>query len=169
MKKLGLISIFLGAALMASTAANAVEIKIGVVNAAQVLDQSPQKSAALGRLEQEFSARSKSLDTRAKGLIARQQQFQKNSATLGGKERQTQERDLVSAQRDLKRLQDEFSEDLAIRRNEELRKLETKIAKTIVDLAKREGFDLMVYQGVIFASDKVDVTARVLALLKSTP
>ena len=45
--------------------------------------------------------------------------------------------------------------------------LEKEIAKTIVDLAKKESYDLIVYQGVIFASDKVDITEKVLNNLKS--
>jgi outer membrane protein len=34
-------------------------------------------------------------------------------------------------------------------------------------LAKKESFDLVVFQGVIFASDKVDITEKVLTLLKA--
>ena len=77
------------------------------------------------------------------------------------------ERTLVSDQRDIKRLQDEYSEDLSIRRNEELRKLEKEIAKTITDIAKKEKYDLIVFQGVIYASEKVDITNKVLESLKS--
>lgn len=165
------VGLFLGLALTVAsmTTANAAELKIGVVNAAKVLDQSPQKASALARLEKEFSGRSKGLESKAKALLARQSKLKNDSATLSAKELQNKERALISSQRDLKRLQDEFSEDLSIRRNEELRKLEERIAKTIIELAKAENYDLMLYQGVIFAKDTVDVTPKVLAKLKSTP
>lgn len=146
---------------------NAAELKIGVVNAAAVLEKSPQKAQALARLEKEFSARSKSLEQKNKDLVAKQEKFMKDRAILGETERQSKERDLVSEQRDLKRLQDEYSEDLSIRRNEELRKLEREIAQTIVDLAKKESYDLVLYQGVIFASERTDLTAKVLENLKA--
>lgn len=146
---------------------NAAELKIGVVNAAAVLEQSPQKAQALARLEKEFSARSKSLEQKNKELVAKQEKFMKDRAILGESERQKKERDLVGEQRDLKRLQDEYSEDLSIRRNEELRKLEKEIAQTIVDLAKKESYDLVLYQGVIFASERTDLTAKVLEQLKA--
>jgi outer membrane protein len=146
---------------------NAAELKIGVVNAAAVLEKSPQKAQALARLEKEFSARSKSLEQKNKDLVAKQEKFMKDRAILGETERQNKERDLVSEQRDLKRLQDEYSEDLSIRRNEELRKLEREIAQTIVDLAKKESYDLVLYQGVIFASERTDLTAKVLENLKA--
>jgi len=149
------------------TSVNAAELKIGVVNAGAVLDQSPQKTQALSRLEKEFSARGKSLEGKLKALRADQDKLSKDGAILGADEQKAKERKIMSDQRELKRLQDEYSEDLSIRRNEELRKLEQKIAQTIVDLAKKESYDLVVYQGVIFASDKVDMTAKVLQLLKA--
>tara|TARA_R110001583_G_scaffold177418_2_gene332632 strand:- start:131347 stop:131865 length:519 start_codon:yes stop_codon:yes gene_type:complete len=149
------------------TSVSAAELKIGVVNAGAVLDQSPQKTQALSRLEKEFSARGKSLEGKLKALRADQDKLSKDGAILGADEQKSKERKILSDQRELKRLQDEYSEDLSIRRNEELRKLEQKIAQTIVDLAKKESYDLVVYQGVIYASDKVDMTAKVLALLKA--
>lgn len=145
----------------------AAELKVGVVNAGAVLDKSPQKSAALARLEKEFSSRSKSLESKHKALLAAQDKLSKDSAILSAEERKNKERDILSDQRELKRLQDEYSEDLSIRRNEELRKLEKEIADTIIELAKKESYDLILYQGVIYASDKVDLTAKVLDMLKA--
>lgn len=155
------------ALLIAAPASYAADLKIGVVNAGAVLDKSPQKAAALARLEKEFSSRSKSLEAKHKALQAAQNKLNKDGAILSADERREKERDLLSDQRELQRLQDEYSEDLSIRRNEELRKLEKDIAETIVDLAKKESFDLVLYQGVIFASDKVDLTDKVLEMLKA--
>jgi outer membrane protein len=148
-------------------AVQAADLKVGVVNAGAVLDKSPQKTAALSRLEKEFSARSKSLEGKHKKLLAAQEKLSKDSAILSSDERKKRERTILSDQRELKRLQDEYSEDLSIRRNEELRKLEKEIAEAIVELAKKESFDLVLYQGVIFASDKVDLTSKVLDMLKA--
>jgi outer membrane protein len=150
-----------------STPSYAAELKIGVVNAAAVMDQSPQKTRALARLEKEFSSRSKTIESKVKTLRAKQEKLVKDSAIYSSTERKNKERAIVSEQRDIKRLQDEYSEDLSIRRNEELRKLEKEIAQTIVELAKKESYDLVVYQGVIFASDNVDITDKVLKLLKA--
>jgi outer membrane protein len=155
------------ALLIAAPASYAADLKIGVVNAGAVLDKSPQKAAALARLEKEFSSRSKSLEAKHKALKAAQDKLNKDGAILSADERRDRERQVLSDQRELQRLQDEYSEDLSIRRNEELRKLEKDIAETIVDLAKKESFDLVLYQGVIFASDKVDLTDKVLEQLKA--
>ncbi len=149
------------------TTTNAAELKVGVVNAALVLDKSPQKTAALQRLEKEFLSRSKSIESKHKSLLEEQEKLQKDAAILSADERKQKERKLLSEQRELKRLQDEYSEDLSIRRNEELRKLEKQIAETIIQLAEAEKYDLVIYQGVIYASDAVDITDAVLAKLKA--
>ncbi len=146
---------------------HATELKIGVVNAAAVMEQSPQKTRALARLEKEFSSRSKSIESKVKSLRAKQEKLAQDGAIYSAEQMKSKERELVSEQRDIKRLQDEYSEDLSIRRNEELRKLEQEIATTIRDLAIAESYDLIVFQGVIFASDKVDITDKVLTSLKS--
>lgn len=166
MKKLKYI--WLGLALfIAVPLVQASELKIGVVNAAKVMNESPQKAAALARLEKEFSARSKKLQNERKALVDAQNKLDKDAAILSADDRKQRERDLLSKQRDLKRKQDEYSEDLSIRRNEELQKLEKEIATTIVELAKKDSYDMVLYQGVIYASDKVDLTDKVIALLKA--
>lgn len=152
---------------LAGASLNAAELKIGVVNAGKVLENSPQKTQALSRLEQEFLSRSKSLEKKHKALRAAQEKLVKDGAILSADERKSKERNILSDQRELKRLQDEYSEDLSIRRNEELRKLEKEIAETIVNLAKEESYDLVVYQGVIYASEKADMSDKVLELLKA--
>lgn len=150
-----------------SSPSYAAELKIGVVNAAAVMEQSPQKTRALARLEKEFASRSEVIESKVKTLRSKQEKLVKDSAIFSATELKSKERTIVSEQRDIKRLQDEYSEDLSIRRNEELRKLEKEIAQTIVKLAEKESYDLVVYQGVIFASDRVDITDKVLTLLKA--
>lgn len=166
MKKIKFIGAFLVLSLLVPSA-NAAELKIGVVNVAVVLDKSPQKEKALSRLETEFATRSKSLEDKFKDLREKQDKLAQDSAILSAYERKTEERSILSEQRELKRLQDEYNEDLSIRRNEELRKLEKDIAQTITDLAKKESYDLVLYQGVIHASDSLNMTNEVLEILKA--
>lgn len=53
-------------------------------------------------------------------------------------------------------------EDFNIRRNEELGKLQKKVHEVIVIVSKAESYDLVVTQPVLYASEKIDLTARVL-------
>ncbi|MEQ8938414.1 MAG: OmpH family outer membrane protein, partial [Gammaproteobacteria bacterium] len=67
---------------------------------------------------------------------------------------------------DLKRSQDEFREDLNFRRNEEFAKIQKRIAQAVQQIAKDEGFDLILDAGVVYASDKVNITNMIIEKLK---
>ena len=76
------------------------------------------------------------------------------------------ERDIINQRRDLKRSQDEFREDLTFRRNEIIAKIQTEIVEAIQTVAKQNNFDLVVGEGVVFASTKIDITNLVVDYLK---
>jgi outer membrane protein len=90
----------------------------------------------------------------------------RDGAVMSESERSKSERELLNQKRDLKRSQDEFREDLNIRRNELLAKLQKELNDTIVALAKEENFDLVLFEGVVFASDRIDITDAVLERLR---
>ncbi len=145
------------------------ELKIGFVNAARLMKEAPQAEAALNRLEKEFSPRDKALAESQKALRKLEDRIASNDSTLSDAERRNLERDIIAQRRELKRAHDEFREDFNVRRNEELGKLNRKIQDTITRLAQEEGFDLVLNDGaVIFASQQVDITERVLKRLVAT-
>jgi len=81
-------------------------------------------------------------------------------------EQRNVERDVLARKRDLKRSQDVFREDFNIRRNEELGKLQRLVVETIRSIAKEQKYDLMLTDGVLFASDQVEITEQVLKRLR---
>ncbi len=153
--------------LLIGTAPWAKEVKIGFVNVAQVLQESPQAEAAKKRLEQEFAPRDKRLVTQQKELEKLQERLNRDAAVMSDSERGKLEREIIAKQRDLKRAQDEFREDFNIRRNEELGKLQREIFEAIKALAQEEQYDLLLTDGVVYASDQVDVTAKVQQRLRA--
>ena len=72
------------------------------------------------------------------------------------------ERDIINERRDLKRNQDEFREDLTFRRNEEIAKIQKDIVDAINKIAQDNGFDMILNEGVIYASPKVDISQLVI-------
>lgn len=152
--------------LLPVVAAPAAELKIGFVNAAKILDRAPQAELARSRLEQEFAPRDKKLVEKQKSIRTKEENLAREDRILSDSERRRLERDILLEKRELKRDQDEFREDFNIRRNEELSKLQRQVFEAIVSLAKEEGFDLIVNDGaVIYASDQVDITDKVLKRL----
>ena len=84
-------------------------------------------------------------------------------------ERKKLERDIISQRRDQKRNQDEFRDDLNFRRNEEFAKIQKDIVDAIQKVAIENNFDVVLSEGVIYASSKVDMSDLVIEYLKKKP
>ena len=146
--------------------AQAAELKIGFVNAARVLEKVPQAEDARLRIEKEFAPRDKALVATQKTIRKLEEKLTRDGAIMSESERRKLERDIISQKRDLKRSQEEFREDLNIRRNEAFDKLRRRVFEVITDISKKEKYDLVVSDGVVFANDRIDMTAKVVARLQ---
>ncbi|MFA5018909.1 MULTISPECIES: OmpH/Skp family outer membrane protein [Methylobacter] len=161
------IALFLGLLLAAN--ASYADLKIGFVNIPAVLEKAPQAEKAKKRLEQEFSPRDKLLVAQQKEIQSMDERMAKDAAVMGESARANLEKDILNKKRDAKRAQQEFSEDFNARRNEELGKLQRRIVEAIREIAKDQNFDLLLTDGVIYASDKIDVTSQVQQKLSTMP
>lgn len=148
---------------------SAAELKLGFVNAAKILEEAPQADAARNKLEKEFSARNKKLLDAQRDLKALEDKSSKDAAVMSDTERAKVERNINALRRDMKRDQDEAREDFNIRRNEEFSKLQKLVYEAIVALAKQEGYDLIMGDGAIYSSERIDITDKVMARLKTAP
>lgn len=142
------------------------ELRIGFVNAARVLEEAPQATAARDNLQQEFAPRDRELVAMQKEIKALEEKLGRDAAVMSEAEQRNVERDVLARKRDLKRSQDVFREDFNIRRNEELGKLQRLVVETIRSIAKEQKYDLMLTDGVLFASDQVEITEQVLKRLR---
>ena len=78
-----------------------------------------------------------------------------------------QENDLRDMQRELGRLQNEFQEDSNLRQNQEMSDLQVALLKEIQDYATSEGYDMIVGDGVLYASAAVNITEAVLRAVEA--
>ena len=138
------------------------ETKIGFVNMVELMEKSPQAEAARKGLESEFSNRDKKLTTVRDEVLKLEETLKNDGPIMNDKNRGELEKKILNRKREYNRQQDELREDFNIRRNEELGKLQKKVHEIIVVVAKAESYDLVVTQPVLYASEKIDLTARVL-------
>jgi outer membrane protein len=156
----------LGAALLvAATGIQAAELKIGFVNAAAVLEKAPQADLARQNLEKEFSPRDKAIIKAQKTMRKLEEKLSRDGAIMSESERRKLERDIIAQKRDMKRTQDEFREDLNIRRNEAFEQLRRRVFEVINTIAKSEKYDLVLTDGVVFAGKDIDITTKVVGRL----
>lgn len=148
-------------------AANA-DIKIGYVNAARLLKESPQAEDVSSRLKQEFSGKEKDLLSKQDKLKKLQDRMTRNGSIMSSDEHDKLDNEIMTLQRDVQRRNDEFREDLNLRKNEEMNKLLGVIQTAIEEIGKEQHYDLIVYEGVAYASDTIDLTDKVLEKLRAT-
>ena len=165
-KKIAVLSIF--GLLLVSGVATGEDIKIGFVNVGRLISESPQGTAAMEALQEEFAPRQRE-------IIALQDEFQEREArverdleVMGAEERRNAELDLRKQERNLTRSQQEFTEDINLRRNEALGKLQRELLRQVQVFAGEAGYDLVVSDGVLYASESIDVTELVLEGLKTS-
>ena len=161
-------SAFVGLVLLGAAAPALAEIKVGFVNVPRIMDQAPQAKAADARLEREFGPRDSEILAMKRDVVKSTDKLAKNSAVMSAAERQRQQSSVSKLRREIRRLEDEFREDVNLRRSQELGKLQRQVVEIIQKLAKAENFDLIISDGVIFASKAVDITNKVLTQLKKS-
>ena len=152
---------FLALVVFAATSLNADELKIGYIDGVKLIEKAPQGDAAKAALETEFKPREQQ-------IIELRTKIRDMEETLDSKadDFSKKQRALRDQRRDLKRMQQEMREDLNLRRNEELANLQKLISTAIIQMAKKENFDLIV-QDAVYASSRIDITDAVLEKLNA--
>lgn len=144
----------------------ATALKIGFVNAIKVMEQAPQVEKANKRLEKAFAPRQKQLVNISRKIKNMESRLKRGGSTMAQVQVSRLQRQIRNKKREFRRQQEEFREDYNIRRNAELEKIQKVITKVIQQLAKRERYDFILSDGVVWASKRVDITKKVLNKLR---
>jgi outer membrane protein len=158
------VAFLLGGLVPAAVAA--ADAKVGFVNVAKLLEDAPQAADARVKLEKEFGPRDRDLVVAQREIRQLEDRLVRESSGITAVERSNLELDLRTRRREVKRQQDEFRDELNIRRNQELAALQRLVIEAVQELAKQDGYDLVMTEGVVYASSRVDLTEKVLERLR---
>ena len=163
-KTIASLAIVLGVLLFSVSAF--AETKVGYLDVTRVTEESPQYQSARKRLQKELERREGDLRSKAEKLKKLEEKLKRDGKVMGEPELNRLERDIISRQRKLKNARDEYRDELTLRQNEERNKLLRQVAEVVRAIGKEEGFDLILTEGVAYASRKVDISDKVLKRLK---
>ncbi len=158
-------SLVLASLMTLALGAQSAELKVGYVQVDRILQDAPQTAESGKKLEREFNPRSQELDRMAKQIKDLESVLDKEGLTISEAERRNKERDVQNIKIEFQRKQRELREDINLRKNEELGALQDRINKAVQSVSEAEGYDLVVYSGVAYASKKIDITEKVLKTL----
>lgn len=152
--------------LMMVSTLSLAEVKLGYVNAAMLLDESPQAQKASRRLQEEFSGRQKNLLAAKERFDELKARLGRDGAIMSESANKKLRLDILSRQRDLMRDDEALRQDLAIRRNDIMGGLQLLIRKAIDDVGKKGAYDIIFYEGIAYANTTLDISDQVLNELK---
>jgi outer membrane protein len=150
-----------------SMPAAAADLKVGVVDIAKLFEESPQAKVVQDNLRAEFGPRLQQLVAQEQSLKTTNEKYQKDAATMAPDQRTKTEKDLRDRAREIERKKAELQDDSNAKRQEEMNKLQRLLFGEVREYAKAQNFDIVIAEGVIYATPAVDITAAVLASLQS--
>ena len=145
------------------------ETKIGVLDFGRLLEESPQGKVLLESLGNEAAAKRRDLQGAATALQTKRDKLAKDRATMSPDQVTRAERELRDGERDLARRQAEAQDQLNDRRNEEMGKLQRDLITEVRAFAKAQNYDVVITEGVIYATQAMDMTPALLQSLQSRP
>lgn len=144
----------------------AEDYKIAVVDPNRVVENSPQYEAARKSLQREVEERERNLRTQQEEIAELQRRLEREGDLMSQSEAQRLQNDIRSRTRKLKYAQDEFQEDLTLRQNELRTKLARQVQEVVVELAKELEIDLVLSEGLVYFSKRIDISDQVVERLK---
>jgi outer membrane protein len=158
--------ILLGGA--SSSFAEVGSLKIGYVNIQEVVSKAPQAATALQKAEKEFAARQEEIKAVVNEIQTLRDRMTKERITMSDDDRRRLEEDLLRKDRDYRWKTGILDEDAKIRQNQITNEIKILVYRAIVEIAKQDQYDLVLTDGVIFKSSRVDLTDEVLEVLRKS-
>lgn len=165
MKAAGLSLVILSSSMYAN-AAEAAQ-KVGYVATGQAMGQLAQRYNVAEKLRKEFKDRIDELRGIEGRMKSKVEKMKRDGELMSASERTKIQRELASLDADYKLKAKALQEDQRRRGAEEEQKLVKKIRTAIQDVAKREGYDLVVdANAVLYANPKDDLSSKVISAVK---
>ena len=140
---------------------------VAFVTMNKILEDSPQAAEAMRELEREFSPRDSQLVAEREELQKLRDRLEREGELMTVNQRADLEREFTARSREFRRAQESFTEDLNVRRNEELAKLQRLINDAIIALAREREIDLILTErNVLYSSDRIDITDDIIAAMQ---
>jgi len=139
--------------------------KVGYVQM-KVIMQSQQSLNVGNKLMAEFKPRNAELEKYKKQIIEKEAALEKEAPNLSQREYVTRRQEIDYQKIDLDRKKARQHEDFVMRKQEELNNFQNSVNAAVTSVGQSEGYDLILYNTGGYIGPRVDITDKVLKLLK---
>ena len=164
-KKLVLGLILLSGLLSAN--AIAAGLKVGVVSVERILTEAPQVDAVNTSMLERFGPQRDELQKAEKEITKLQENYKRNELVLTEDKLNDLKKEIITKIQALKQKEAVLTQEVGTVRNQELAVLQQQVRGIIDDIAKKGKYDLILSEGVAYSSEKLDITDKVLDMMKT--
>ncbi len=158
--------VLLPGSLLAEDAGVALNLKIAVIDPNRIVEESPQYEEARQTLSTEVAEREADLLGQQQSLDRLNQKLERDGALMSEEEVKRLQNDIRARKRRLRYARAELQEDFALRQSELRTKLVKQVEEVVRQIAKEQEIDLIVSEGVVYFSERIDISADVVERLK---
>jgi outer membrane protein len=137
-----------------------------VIDPNRIVEESPQYEEARQTLSAEVADREADLVDQQQSLDRLSQKLDRDGALMSEEEVKRLQNDIRTRKRRLRYARAELQEDFALRQSELRTKLVKQVEEVVRQIAKEQDIDLIVSEGVVYFSDRIDISADVVERLK---
>ena len=140
------------------------DLRIGFVNFRRIMAAAPQREEVNERLEREFGVERDALLQAQSELRDMERRLE---TIRHGDAYNELERQVINKRRDVSRRDSDYRDNINVRRNEEMAKLQKMIGDEIINLAKEARYDIILNDiGVFYVSERADLSPQVITRLQ---
>jgi len=151
---------------LAPTPALCEEVRIAVIDPNRVVEESPQYDAAREALRAEVTDREASLIEQQEKIDELNDRLERDGPLMSEDEIARLQDDIRTRTRRLRYAKAEWQEDFARRQTELRATLVKQVEEFVKRVAEEQGVDIILSEGVIYSSDRVDISSEVIDRLK---
>lgn len=153
------------------TASLFADVKIGVVDIVEIMQQVPQIKKQLqadtAQLKKKLAPEVEEIKEAAETLKQNADLLQRNAAVMSPKEKSVAEKKLLQESQHLQELEEQHNQKLRKLQIETIQKIQSKIEMDVANIAKKKHYDFILQkQAIIYSKDADDITNQVVQKMK---
>ena len=165
MKTFWLATLYAAASLLSQSVA-AAEVTVAVVNPIRLQSEAPQVANVRTKIKNEFASRQAKLIVQQEQVGQLEQKLARDRASMSDDEAKSLQRDIRSRKLRLENAKEELESYRRLRLSEEMDHLRRVLSEVIAEVATAENLDIVLESGVTWASDRANITDKVLARMR---
>ena len=142
------------------------DVTVAVVNVVRLQTEAPQVAQVREKIKAEFVSREAKTSAQQEQISQLEQKLQRDRAEMSDAEAKSLQRDIRSRTLRLENSKEELESDRRLRLSEEMDHLRRILSEVIAEVATAEKLDIVLESGVTWASERANITDKVLARLR---